>query len=221
MYTTGLVIVEFSGQGSFCLVFQALLVAAQKEKKADNDQRGQDHGDGANRACQPMHVISKEVASQSVDGGPCDSSERIEEQKAVPGHTVCSGQEGGPGAEHGYEASKEDYFAAMFHKEVLSKLQLALVESNIAAKATEQAVASFTSDPEAQIIAQDRAAGRCRDYQGNKKAMRCTSVDGGDDEHSFTWEGDTSALNGHEEQDCPVAVGSEKMGQVERREMEH
>jgi hypothetical protein len=71
--STRLVLVKWPRQGLLCLALQSVLVAAQKDQKCDDDEHSQYDRDDAYWSCQPMHVITQEVAAQSIEGRPHDS----------------------------------------------------------------------------------------------------------------------------------------------------
>ena len=102
-----------------------------KDQKGDDDERGQYGAGDGDRPCQPVNVITEVVASQAKECSPHDSTQSVEEQKARPAHPIRPGQERGPGPQHGDKAPKEDDLAAMLHEEVLSKFQLAFIQTNI------------------------------------------------------------------------------------------
>jgi hypothetical protein len=168
-----------------------------------------------------MDVVTEEVTAQSKKRRPHNSPRSIKEQKARPGHTVRAGQERGESAEHGNEASKEDHFAAMLQKEILSQFQSALFKANVATIATEQTIAAFTPDPETDIITHDGASGRRYDYERNQKLMCPTSIDGGNKQYGFAGEGDTYAFYAHKDENRPIAVRCEKMRQIRWCNMNH
>src|SRR5438067_13675215 len=109
----------------------------------------------------------------------------------------------------------------MFHKEVLSQFQLALIKANVATVAPEQAIAPFTPDPEAEIITQDGTTGRRQNHERNRQAMGRPGIDGSYKQHSFAREGDACALDGYKDENGPITVRREKMRQVGHSKMEH
>ncbi len=129
------------------LLLQASLVAPHENQRRDDDEQTQCDRNQSDRSCQPMHIIAEEVASQPVDCDPGDSPERVEEQKGSPRHAVSSGQERGPGTQDGDKAAKEDYFAAVLAEEILSQFHFALIETDVAAIAAQQTIATFAPNP--------------------------------------------------------------------------
>lgn len=119
------------------LLLQASLVAPHENQRRDGDEQAQCERNRSDWSCQPMHIITKEVASQPVDCGPDNSHQRVEEQKGSPRHGVGSGQERGPGTQDGDKAAKEDYFATVLAEEVLSQFHFALIETYVGAKAAQ------------------------------------------------------------------------------------
>jgi hypothetical protein len=57
----------------------------------------------------------------------------LKSRKGPHGIAVGSGQERDPGTQDGDKAAKEDYFAAVLAKEILSQFQFALIETDVAA----------------------------------------------------------------------------------------
>ena len=203
------------------LLLQASLVAPHENQRRDEDEQTQCDRNQSDRSCQPMHNIAEEVASQPVDCDPGDSPERVEEQKGSPRHAVSSGQERGPGTQDGDKATKEDYFAAVLAEEILSQFHFALIETDVAAIAAQQTIATFAPNPVAEIIAQNCATGSSRDHQCDREAVGRSSIDSRDEEHGLARKGYAHALDGHKEQHRPVAVGCQKMRQLGCGKMEH
>jgi hypothetical protein len=78
-----------------------------------------------------VYIVAEKVASHSVERCPDNASQRVVKQEGRPGHTIGPGQEGGPGTQDGNKAPKEDHFAAMLAKEILSQFHFALIDAKV------------------------------------------------------------------------------------------
>src|SRR6266702_2572499 len=89
-------------------------------------------------------------------------------------------------------------------------------------KRREPPVAALAFHPEAQVIAQDRESFRCEhDHQRDGELLRRPGSGGGHEQHGLAGERNAGALNGHEEQDRPVAAGDEQMRQARSAKVKH
>src|SRR5437868_4868669 len=168
-----------------------------------------------------MYIIAEEVSSQPIERSPDDAPKRVVEQEGSPWHAVGPGQERGPGTQEGDKAPKEDHFAAMLAEEVLPQFHFALVEAKVMTVAAQKAVAAFTSNPVAQIIAYNRPQGRRSDHQRNGEAVSRPGIDGGHEQHGLARKGYSHTLDGHKEQHRPIAIDRQKMHQLGCGKMEH
>src|SRR5712691_4791617 len=168
-----------------------------------------------------MNGITQEVASYSKERGPHDAPQRVEEQKGGPAHPIRPGQERGPGPQHRDKASKEDHLATMLQEEVLPQFQLALIKTNRAAIAAQQTVATFASNPEAQIITQNGPTGGSYNHESKGQAVRRPSINGGNEQHRLAREGNACALDGDKDEDGPIAIGSQQLLEIVERYRDH
>src|SRR5579875_484023 len=106
-------------------------------------------------------------------------------------------------------------------EQVHPELELSLVQPDPASKAPEQAESAFASNPETQVVAEDRTGSGCGDHEPDLEMMRGARVDRGGQEHGLAGEGDARALDRYEEQHGPIAVGSQQMVQVVGGEVNH
>ena len=211
------VIIQGTRQGSLGLLFQAVLIAMQEEEKSDAEESRQHGSTDPDGSRQPMDVVSQQVAAQSHQASPHDAPKRIEEQKTGPAHLIGPCQEGCPRSQDGDKASEEDHFAAMLEEEILAQLELALIQANIAAIAAQEMVPAFVSDPEPEVIPQDRPAG-CRDnHPGNGQLMRGSGSNGRDEQHRFTRKRNARALDRDRAQNGPIAIGGKPWRHVTQK----
>ena len=109
---------------------------------------------------------------------------RVEGEEAPRPHSIGAGEEGGECPQDGDEAAEKNDRAAALQKQILAKLQSALIEMNEMAIASEQPEAEGAANPEADIVADDRACRSRRDDAENietvvAKAMRMAGENSG------------------------------------------
>src|SRR2546425_3224784 len=213
--------IEWTSKGALSLLLQASLVAPHEDQGRDGDERAQHDCNRSDRPCQPMDIITEEVASQSIERGPGDAPQCVVNQEGSPRHAVGPGQERGPGTQDGNKAPKEDHFAAMLAEEVLPQFHFALIEAKVMTVAAQQTIAAFTPHPVAEIMAYNRPQGRRRDHQRNGEAVSRPGIDGRHEQHGLAPKGDSHTLDGHKEQHRPIAIDRQKMHQLGCGKMEH
>src|SRR5258708_15479453 len=189
-------------------------MAAHVDQERDDGECSQHDGDDSDWPCQPMNVITQEVAPQAIKRGPRNSPQGIEEQKGCPTHPVGSSQERCPDAQYRDKASEEDDLAAVLHEEVLPQFQFALAKVKSRPIPTQEAISPFAPDPEAQVIPQDRAAGSSDDHQRKRELVSRSSIDGGKEQHGLAREWNTSALDTNKGQHCPIAIRGQQECQL-------
>ena len=119
------------------------------------------------------------------------------------------------------EAAEEHDLGAVAQEQVLRQLQAPLRQSHPGSVLEEERKSELPADPEAHIVAEDRARAGRYDHQNDLEFARGARIDRRREEHRLPGERNPGALQQHDAEDQPIAVLGDEVGQGEIREERH
>ena len=181
----------------------------------DNRGHGGGRGGGPEGEADGAGCLAEGVAGvvggEAVDGGPQDAAGGVAEEETRPPHPVDAGQHGGVRPEHRNEPAEKDDLAAVAIEDVPPDLQLRFVNADIMAVLTQETVTAGATDPEADVIAQDRG-GRSRSEDNPRgQLMGVTGIASRQDKSRFPGHRYTDALGADKKSDGEISVGDNEV----------
>src|SRR5918911_853723 len=204
------------------LDLKAFQVAAEPERKGDDEDRREDADGDVEWPLDAFQGVGQVVEPERVGRRPRDAARRVEGKEPRVAHAARAGEEGGVRAQDRDEATEEDDGAAVAVEEQPPDLELRFVDPDLGAVAPQQPIAAEETDPEADVVSDDRAPGRRRPHQLDRQVVSRTRIQRGDDDHRLARKRNAQAFDGDEGEDRRVAVlaeqGVERVGGEDRRQ---
>ena len=149
-----------------------------KQDQRDHDDSGSDQAHRhPDRFGKVRRLLSQIVCTDAVDTCPNDAAGGIEQQKARPVHAVGAGEEGCKRSQHGDKAAKENDLAPVTNEKVLAEPYPAFGQSNVTPVSQENTVAYPAPDPEADVVAENRANRSGSNHEPDVEVTRGSGVD--------------------------------------------
>ena len=112
---------------------------------------------------------------------------------------------------------KKGHLASVLQKNVAADFHAAFVQANDPTETAKNSVADGATDPEANIVADDRPRGRDEDNQEDREAVGRRGIDRPRGEDRLTGKRDAEALQADDHKDRGVAVAFEEVLNVSAR----
>ena len=161
---------------------------------------------------QLFSLPTERIRGKPIERRPEKCADDIGQHEMGPGHAIGSGKDASDGAQNWYELSDENDLAAMPQEQILTELDAAFGDPQIAAIAQQQPIAEFTTYDIADHATDDRRARCSQDHRGDVEIVLGSSNNRSDDERRLPRERNTDVFQADDTGNYKQAVGVNEVG---------
>jgi hypothetical protein len=180
---------------------------AVKQDQRDDDDSGSDQAHRhPERFGKVRRFLPQIVCTDAVDTCPHNAAGGIEQQKARPAHAVGAGEEGCKRPQHDDKAAKENDLAPVTNEKVLAEPYPAFGQSNVTPVSQQNTVAYPAPNPEADVVAENRANRSGSNHKPDVEVMRRAGVDRRGNQRRLAGSRHANAFETDDPTDHPAAI---------------